>query len=442
MGEFLPQEFWMMHGIAFAVAMILLISGLAWRRKKHLIDDLPTSKVEGVFIGLVELKGTAEAETPLTSYLAETRCVYYNFRVQEEWQRTETETYRDKDGNTRTRTRTRSGWRTVRGETRQIPFYLRDDTGIIRVLPEGAKVEGRTVFNRQVRPSDPLYYAKGPSTSIADSTHRRRFTEEAIVLHDPIYLVGKAREREDIVAPEIAHAPEARLFLISTRTAEQVSRGYGLAYLASAFGGAALLAAVQWFYWNERSVLPDPLFPYLWPPQALYFGIWFFGWLWMTYNSLVELRQRMRRAWSLVDVQLKRRSTLIPQIVAVVKGLKEHEKEVQSALAELRTQAQATEPGLDGPDPAACQPSLIALREAYPELKSDEAFRKLQTELSDTEQRIALARGYFNDVCTFYNTRLGIFPDGLIARLTGFQSHPLIVAENFERAPVKVNLAE
>ena len=438
----LPNEYWIFHAVAFVVALGLLIAALLYRRKKHLIDDLPTSKVQGVFIGLVELKGTAETENPLTSELAAERCVYYTYRVEEHWRRTETETYRDKDGKTKTRKKTRSGWKTVRQHTEEQPFYLRDDTGVIRVLPEGAKVEGDTVFSRTVGQGDPLYYDKGPRTAIADSTYERRFVEQAVPLHKPLYLVGKARERDDIVAPEIAHDPTARMFLISTRTAEQVSRGYAWASWGLALGGALALGAGQFFFWQEHA--PATLSPYLslLPWWLGYISFWFFGWLWITYNSLVDLHQRLRRAWSQVDVQLKRRSTLIPKIVSVVRGLKEHEGTVQTTLAELRTQAEATEPGESGPDPRGCSGKIRALKEAYPTLKSDEAFLNLQKELSSTEQRIALARGYFNEVCTFYNTRLGIIPDGWIAKLGRFQPHPLISAEDFERAPVPVNLAD
>ena len=97
-------------GVALAVVMLLL--SLRANRRKRLIDNIPTCKTTGVFIGLVELKGTAEAETPLVSYLAETACVHYDWSVQEHWSRTVTEHYTDKDGKSRTRTRRESGWKT------------------------------------------------------------------------------------------------------------------------------------------------------------------------------------------------------------------------------------------------------------------------------------------------------------------------------------------
>ncbi|OGV69944.1 MAG: hypothetical protein A3K19_02110 [Lentisphaerae bacterium RIFOXYB12_FULL_65_16] len=174
---------------------------------------------------------------------------------------------------------------------------------------------------------------------------------------------------------------------------------------------------------------------------AVYLAVAVLAWLWMAFNSLVSLRQRVRHAWSLIDVQLKRRHDLIPNLVAAVEGLKVHERETQEALARLRSQLQATPPGQAGADFSGCTPAWRAVVEKYPELKANEVFLKLGATLIDTEQRIALARGYFNDITTFYNTRLEIIPDRFLARLGGFQPQTLFAAENFERAAVKVDLA-
>ncbi|MCC5850653.1 MAG: LemA family protein [Verrucomicrobia bacterium] len=438
----LPETIWTANLLGFFVALMILCFGFYKRRKKHLIDDLPTSKVDGVFIGLVELKGTAEAERPLTSYLKACRCVQYEWKVEEHWRKTETVYYRDKDGKRRSRTRTRSGWRTVGQDARMIPFYLKDDTGVILVLPRGAKIEPAMVFSRQCRKGDPLYYGKGPRRGVPNSTGRRRFTEQAIPLHHPLYLVGKARERDDVVAPVIAANPEARLFLISTRSEDQVSVGFAAAYvLSSIFGGVIILLA-QFFIWHEHPQAGEMFVRYGWPWWLGYVFAWIVGWFVVTFNSLVCVRQRMLRAWSTVDVQLKRRATLIPRLVEILQGLKTHERAVHEAVAHLRSQAEATEPGKSGPDPVGCRAQLRMVVEACPELKSDRAFSKFQNELSHTEERIALARSYFNEVCTFYNTRLEVWPDSLLAKMGGFQIHPLIRAENFERAAVKIDLAD
>jgi hypothetical protein len=165
------------------------------------------------------------------------------------------------------------------------------------------------------------------------------------------------------------------------------------------------------------------------------------GWVWMAYNSMVDLRNRVRQAWSQVDIQLKRRHDLIPNLVAAVTGLRDYERNLQTELASLRAQQAATPPGQPGPDPSAVGKVLVAVAERYPELKAQESFLRLQKELSDTETRIALARGYFNEIATHHNIRLEIIPDRFISRLAGLQPQALMAANDFERQPITVDFA-
>jgi hypothetical protein len=164
------------------------------------------------------------------------------------------------------------------------------------------------------------------------------------------------------------------------------------------------------------------------------------GWLWTVYNSLISLRQRVQQGWSQVDIELKRRNDLIPNLVQVVEGYAAHERGLQELVARLRQQISATPPGVAGPDYAGFMPTLRATVESYPDLKASELFLKLQKELSDTEQRIALSRDYFNQIVTFYNTRLEIVPDTFLAKTMKLKPQTLMGAADFERAPVKVNL--
>src|SRR5437773_1329785 len=159
------------------LALLCLGFAVPAAKRQRLVDNLPTSKTTGVFIGLVELKGTAEVETPLVGFLTGRNCVCYQWNVDEHWSRTVTETYTDDKGNTQTRTRTESGWTTVASGGEQILFYLQDDSGVVLVRPEGAKVEPVTTFDQTCSRLDALYYAKGPPGAVADSDHRRRFLE-------------------------------------------------------------------------------------------------------------------------------------------------------------------------------------------------------------------------------------------------------------------------
>jgi len=423
------------------LALTCLLFALRSGKRKRLVDNLPTSKTTGVFIGLVELKGTAESVQPLTSYLAGQPCVHYQWRVEEHWSRTVTETYTDSDGKTRTRTRHESGWKTAADGGGTIPFYLQDDCGVILVRPEGAKIEPTTIFNETCGVSDPLYYGKGPPEAVPHSDFRRRFTETAVALHAELYVMGQARERQDVVAPEIARNATAPMFLISTRTEQQISSGLRWGFWGLGFLGLALCLAG--FVVKNKMADVDPaanISTYGLAAAAFLLSAGL-GWVWMVYNSLVDLRQRVRQGWSLVDVQLKRRHDLIPNLVGAVKGLRDYEQNLQTELAELRSQLEATPPGVEGPDHRSCGKILIAIQERYPELTAQESFANLQKNLTDTEQRIALARGYFNDIATFYNTRLEIVPDRLIAALGGLKPQPLMVANDFERAPVELSLA-
>jgi hypothetical protein len=175
---------------------------------------------------------------------------------------------------------------------------------------------------------------------------------------------------------------------------------------------------------------------------GIYLGLWFVTWFTLVYNMLVDVRNRMRQGWSSLEVQLKRRHDLIPSLVAAVDGLRSHEADVQTGIAALRAEIEAgagltTEARHHG-----LANTVVTLGERYPQLIANEGFAQLQAQLVDTEQRIALARAYFNDIATAYNTRLEIIPDGWIARLGGHTHQPLLDVEDFERAPVTVELAQ
>jgi len=423
-------------------ALGCLIVGFRTLRRKRLIDDLPTSKTQGVFIGLTELKGTAESDIPLTSHLAGVRCVQYAWKVDEHWSRTVHETYTDSKGRTQTRTRTESGWTKIASGDQSIPFYLKDDTGILRIVPEGATINSITTFNETCSPNDALYFGKGPATQIANSTHRRRFSETALPLHAMLYVVGQAHERQDVAAAEIAYDKNAAMFLISIRTERQISTSYGRWFwFWLILGlGVAMGSTVAWDMLGELHA--GPSWQTLIAVAAGFIVALLFGWFWTVYNSLVNLHNMVERGWSQVDVQLKRRYDLIPNLESIVKGYRAYESETQKLLTELRMQEEATAPGMEGPDFKGISPVLRTVIERYPELKASESFLRLQQTLVDTEQRIALARDYFNNTATFYNIRLSIIPDRFVAVLARLNPRTLMGAADFERAPIEVKLVD
>jgi len=160
------------------------------------------------------------------------------------------------------------------------------------------------------------------------------------------------------------------------------------------------------------------------------------------YNSLVRLRVRCDNAWSDIDVQLKWRHDLIPNLVETVKGYATHEKGTFENIAKLRSQAmQANSPE----DRAAAEnqlsgalKSLFAVAENYPELKASEQFSQLQNSLSQTEGTIQNARRYYNAVVRDLNTKIQSFPTNILAGMLGFQARQFFEVEATDREPVAV----
>ncbi len=428
--------------IGLAIAAFALYASMRALRRKRLIDNLPTSKTQGVFIGLVELKGTCQCEQPLTSYLAETPCVYYSYDIEERWSRWVTETESDGKGGTRTVTRRETGWTSVASQIESTPFYLQDDTGHLLVRPDGARIEALGVFSQTCSMGDPLYYGKGPAGGVMDSDGVRRFTEQAIPLQVPLFIVGQARERQDIVEPEIAADPHVSDYLISVRSQEQVSGGLGWQIWLFLFLGLAIAPGghILGDLAGNVEITAVSILIYI-GEFLLFLGLWTVWWIITVYNSLVELRQRVEQGWGQVDIQLKRRHDLIPNLIDCVKGYRDYEASTQEAVTEMRNQLSATAPGQTGTDFISILSQVNLLKEAYPNLKANENFLALQQSLSDTEQRIALARSYFNSIATFYNTRLEVIPDRFLAQLGGMKPRTLMQANDFERASVAVSFA-
>lgn len=419
--------------IGGALALGCLLASFRNFRRKRLSESLPTSRALGVFMGLVEMKGAAECEDPVTSRITDAVCVHYEWSIDEQWERTE----RDNDG----KSKTTSGWSNVGKGGASVPFYVKDATGAIRVLPQGADMDGAVVCNRTCSPADDLYYGKGPHADIADSAHRRRFVEKIIRLHGPVYVIGKARERNDVVAAEIAADDAAPVFLVSGRSEKEVQSSYFWRGVWWTLGGLVLLVAglVAGDALQERDLVARrPLYFYF---AAAYLGAWLFAWVWNVFNDLIGLRNRVREGWLLIDIQLKRRHDLIPNLVRIVAALRDHDSAVHEQLAALRAQAAATMPAQPGPDPMALKPALLAVQEKYPVLKAMPAFLTLQESLVDTEERIALARDYFNAIATHFNTRIEQVPERFVSALTAMRPFPLLSAQDFERAALKVDFA-
>lgn len=160
------------------------------------------------------------------------------------------------------------------------------------------------------------------------------------------------------------------------------------------------------------------------------------------YNGLVKLKNRTDEAWSDIDVQLKRRYDLIPNLINTVKGYATHEREVFEKVTVARTQAMgagsAEEKGEAENMLTGALKSLFAVAEAYPDLKANQNFLELQRELSDTENKIQAARRFYNGNVRDLNTKIEVFPTNLLASSMGFSKREFFEIEEGEKAVPEV----
>lgn len=160
------------------------------------------------------------------------------------------------------------------------------------------------------------------------------------------------------------------------------------------------------------------------------------------YNNLVSLKMRVKNAWAQIDTQLKRRFDLIPNLVETVKGYAAHEQgTLEKVIAARNSYVSATT--VEGKAEAnnelnATLKNLFALSESYPDLKANENFMALQTELSGTEDKIAYSRQFYNDTVQMYNTAIMKFPSNIIANMFGFKEEPFFSIDENEKQNVKV----
>lgn len=166
------------------------------------------------------------------------------------------------------------------------------------------------------------------------------------------------------------------------------------------------------------------------------------AYIWLTYNSLITLRERIKEALSGIDVQLKRRADLIPNLIETVKGYAKHEKEVfenvtKARSALMKADSLADKAKADNMLTGALK-SLFAVAESYPDLKASDNFQDLQTQLTDTEDKVSYSRQFYNSNVLAFNTKIQTFPAALIASQFGFKAYEFFEAEEEEKKTPKV----
>ncbi len=165
-------------------------------------------------------------------------------------------------------------------------------------------------------------------------------------------------------------------------------------------------------------------------------------WAISVYNHLVSLKMRVKNAWAQIDTQLKRRFDLIPNLVETVKGYAAHEQgTLEKVIAARNTYASASsveDKAKANNELTSTLKSIFALGEAYPELKANENFLALQTELTGTEDKVAYSRQFYNDTVQMYNTAIMKFPSNILAGMFGYKEEPFFTIDEAQKEPVKV----
>jgi len=159
------------------------------------------------------------------------------------------------------------------------------------------------------------------------------------------------------------------------------------------------------------------------------------------FNSLIRLRNKVKNSWAQIDVQLKRRYDLIPNLVDTVKGYMKHEKGVLTEITKARSnlmKGSVEEKSKASDQITSALKSLFAVAENYPDLKASENFKMLQEELSGTENKISYARQHYNDMVMMFNTKIELFPNNIFANMMNFKKEDFFKTEGGERKNVKV----
>lgn len=166
--------------------------------------------------------------------------------------------------------------------------------------------------------------------------------------------------------------------------------------------------------------------------------LWFLG----VYNKLIVLRNRVKDQFHQIDVQLQRRSDLIPNLVATVKGYAKHEEETLENVVKARSNYASANTPTDKMEAAnelsSCVNKLLMLQEAYPELKANTNFLQLQDDLKDTEDKVSISRQFYNDAVLKYNNAIAVIPNNIVAALFHFKEEPFFEASSEDRKAPKV----
>ncbi len=422
--------------IGLGVAVVAGIVAWLVDRRRRRYADRATTPAAALFAGFNIVKGRGWIEQPLSSHRTGTDSLWWEYVLEEE--RRHTRTVTDSKGQTRTETYTE--WHTIETLQDAAPeIEVVDDTGTALVRMVDANVVPRQVHSEIFRENQARGILGRLLVASGSSTGRYRETEKVVAHGADLFVAGEVVLDEQRWVPVVADK-----VMVSTRSEESHVRWLTVGVLALVLVAVAATATGV-----ATLIRPDdPADPVGWGPGlAAGLVIVVMAWALTTYNRLRLVAQAANRAWSLIDVQLRRRYDLIPALRNTVAAHATHEADTLVGVTEARTAADAGTRAATGEgdhdeaealsDEAEAQTtvlrSILAVAEANPELTADESFRRLQHELADTEDRIAASRSFYNDSLTLLRDRCQRFPGSLIAARVPMDHRELIDARGFER---------
>jgi LemA protein len=428
---------WAIAVLIVALALVGIGAGFGramWNRRWTMADT-PRSDAAHVFVGTNEVVGRAvPLAQPLVAPFSGVEAVWFRSLLEKEVKSDQS-----------------TSWRKVSEESSSTPFWIEDDTGRVLVWPEHAAVDARdrrrsnhsgvperfdrySLMRQLADDRDPSMTDRAMAMITRAVEGRHRSTEWIIKPGESIYVLGDATLRDDVVALEFrpgrsADGRRRRLF-VSAGDEVRAARNalwQGLLLLLVLFVGAigVPVALYGMTYWSDAG--PQPGDPDVidavggWMVVAAVAVVAFLpvSYVVRLYNRLVDVRQRVEAAWSLIDVQLRRRHDLLPDLARVVGAAATYESTTQVALALGRSnlpdrEALAGRSRLDQTERELAR-TLVARGEAHPELQVDENARQLFDQIRATEDAVAFARTFYNDAVTVMRDRRQRFPGSLMA---------------------------
>jgi len=396
--------------VVIGVVILLVTAFFAFRtiKVKRIQENVPTSKAAGATYGLTELAGELLADDdkePFTGPLSRLPCVWYHYTVQE------------KRGSGKN-----ASWVTIEDDTKKQPFYCEDDSGRMRVFPGQAEIITKQTKTKR--------------------EGRYLYREIRLSPGDQLYLLGHAKPDRTRGDTLVMNHEKGLPYIISNYTEEEVmfsKANSGMLLLSVGISAVFLVCFWLSATAGNFSALDFLLLSLIAP---IFFSIQM---LMLMFNDLIFLKNRCDRNWANIQVSLKKRATLIPKLVQLVRVHMAHEKDLQTKLSELRETAANPPDSSQAVDQFMATETRIidqlrARMEDYPDIKSQEMSTELTDRLVKLENEVALIRDGFNDAVTMFNTRIETFPDLFLARIARFGRKDLLLNDSSPH-PIRVDLS-